>query len=117
MLDDTLKAQLKQYMEYLRRPIRITAALDDRADSAELRRLLDDVGEASSMVEIVTTDGEEAGVRRPSFAIHLPDEPPRLRFAGLPLGHEFTSLVLALLHVGGHPPKVADDVLAQVDGL
>ena len=40
-----------------------------------------------------------------------------MRFAGLPLGHEFTSLVLALLHVGGHPPKVADDVLAQVDGL
>jgi NADH-dependent peroxiredoxin subunit F len=38
-------------------------------------------------------------------------------FAGLPLGHEFTSLVLALLHVGGHPPKVSDEVLSQVDGL
>ncbi len=121
MLDDTLKAQLKQYLEYLRHPIRITAALDDGADSGALRRLLDDVAGASSLVEIVTNDGEEADkdadIRQPSFAIHLPDEPPRLRFAGLPLGHEFTSLVLALLQVGGHPPKVADDVLAQVDGL
>jgi alkyl hydroperoxide reductase subunit F len=117
MLDDALKAQLKGYLEYLRRPIRITAALDDGVDSAAVRRLLDDVAEASSKVEIVTDGDEGAGVRRPSFAVHLPGEPPRVRFAGLPLGHEFTSLVLALLHVGGHPPKVSEEVLAQVDGL
>jgi alkyl hydroperoxide reductase subunit F len=116
MLDDEMKAQLKQYLEYLRRPIEITAALDDGADGQALRALLADIAAASSSVRVIEDSGD-ATVRRPSFAIHLPGEAPRLRFAGLPLGHEFTSLVLALLHVGGHPPKVADDVLAQVDGL
>jgi alkyl hydroperoxide reductase subunit F len=38
-------------------------------------------------------------------------------FAGLPLGHEFTSLILALLHVGGHPPKEEADLLDTVRGL
>lgn len=116
MLDDGMKAQLKQYLEYLRRPIAITAALDDGADGRALRALLADIAAASSSVRVVE-ESPDASVRRPSFAIHLPGEAPRVRFAGLPLGHEFTSLVLALLHVGGHPPKVADDVLAQVDGL
>ncbi|MEO6025376.1 MAG: alkyl hydroperoxide reductase subunit F [Candidatus Binatia bacterium] len=124
MLDDDLKAQLKQYLEYLRRPIQVTAALDDGPDSVALRHLLDDIAAASSNVQIVELPAgvDEVNVmggpvRRPSFAIHLPDEAPRVRFAGIPLGHEFTSLVLGLLHVGGHPPKVSDDVLAQVEGL
>ncbi|MCC6766746.1 MAG: alkyl hydroperoxide reductase subunit F [Deltaproteobacteria bacterium] len=119
MLDDALKAQLGQYLEHLRRPIEVAAALDDGADSAEMRRLLADLAEASSMVRVVedARAGGATGVRRPSFAIHLPGEAPRVRFAGLPLGHEFTSLVLALLHVGGHPPKVGGDALAQVDAL
>jgi NADH-dependent peroxiredoxin subunit F len=38
-------------------------------------------------------------------------------FAGLPMGHEFTSLVLALLHVGGHPPKEEASLLDQVKQL
>jgi len=40
-----------------------------------------------------------------------------LRFAGLPLGHEFTSLVLALLWTGGHPPKVEADVIDSIRAL
>src|SRR5690606_28454515 len=40
-----------------------------------------------------------------------------VRFAGIPLGHEFTSLVLALLQVGGHPPKLSDDVIEQIRNL
>jgi len=120
MLDDALKTQLQQYLERLPREIQITAALDDSAGSTELRALLGDLAAASNRVRVVELDGAAeggAGVRRPSFAIHLPGEAPRVRFAGLPLGHEFTSLVLALLHVGGHPPRVSDQVLAQVEGL
>ncbi len=117
MLDDALKAQLRQYLEYLRRPIEVTAALDGGAAAAEMRRLLADLVAASSMVRVVEDASEGTGIRRPSFAIHLPGEAPRVRFAGLPLGHEFTSLVLALLHVGGHAPKVSDEVLQQVEAL
>jgi NADH-dependent peroxiredoxin subunit F len=117
MLDDALRGQLQQYLAHLRRPIQVTAALDDTAASAALGDLLDELAAASKLVQVVAAGDEGAGVRRPSFAIHLPGEAPRVRFAGLPLGHEFASLVLALLHVGGHPPKVSDQVLGQIEAL
>ncbi|MET0594890.1 MAG: alkyl hydroperoxide reductase subunit F [Polyangiaceae bacterium] len=116
MLDQEMKSQLAAYLEYLKRPIQITASLDDSDASRELRSLLEDIAAASSNVTVV--EGEaDSGERRPSFAIHRPGEPARVRFAGLPLGHEFTSLVLALLHVGGHPPKVSQETLDQVERL
>ncbi len=116
MLDSDLKSQLTTYLAYLQRPIQITASLDDSDAAAELRSLLNDIAGASNHVAVVEAEGPP-GVRVPSFAIHLPGEEPRVRFAGLPLGHEFTSLVLALLHVGGHPPKVDEETLAQMDAL
>jgi alkyl hydroperoxide reductase subunit F len=36
-------------------------------------------------------------------------EQPRVFFAGLPMGHEFTSLILALLQTSGYAPKVSDE--------
>ncbi len=114
MLDDTLKAQLASYLQHLKRPIRISASLDEREASQDTRALLADIQGASPLVEVVETNDAE---RRPSFAIHLPDEAPRVRFAGLPLGHEFTSLVLALLHVSGHPPRVDQESLERGKAL
>jgi alkyl hydroperoxide reductase subunit F len=116
MLDQDMLAKLTSYLGYLRRPLQITAWLDESEGAAELRQLLSEIASASTQVTIVES-AAHAGERRPSFAIHAPGEAPRVRFAGLPLGHEFTSLVLALLHVGGHPPKVSDEVLKQVEGL
>ncbi|HEY6559288.1 MAG TPA: alkyl hydroperoxide reductase subunit F [Polyangiaceae bacterium] len=114
MLDETLKAQLAAYLEYLKRPIRISASLDESDASRETRELLAEIAALSAKVEVVEVNDD---ARKPSFAIHEPDARPRVRFAGLPLGHEFTSLVLALLHVGGHPPKVSAETLAQVEAL
>jgi len=116
MLDSELKLQLKTYLTYLRRPIEITAFLDEQVKSTEIWELVRDIAEASDKIAVrraEVTDGE----RVPSFGVHLPGEKPRVKFAGQPLGHEFTSLVLALLHVGEHPPKVSDAQLAQVSGL
>lgn len=118
MLDEDLKAQLKSYLALLKRPVVLSAAFDDSAASAELRALLADVEQASPLVSIQELSAADAtGVRRPSFAVHVAGEAPRVRFAGLPLGHEFTSLVLALLHVGGHAPKVSAEALQQVEAL
>ena len=121
MLDEDLKAQLKTYLGHLKRPLLLRAELDNRPASSELRALLADIEGASSLIR-VEERVEEAGdpadsVRRPSFSIEAENVPGRVVFAGLPLGHEFTSLVLALLHVGGHPPKVSDAVLQQVESL
>ena len=119
MLSEDLKHQLRAYFERLRRPVRLTAWLDDSQASADTRALLDDLAAASPRIEVVEGDDTEADTdeRRPSFAIHQVDEPPRIRFAGLPLGHELSSLVLALLHVGGHPPKEEQALLEQVRAL
>jgi alkyl hydroperoxide reductase subunit F len=115
MLDDDLKSQLRTYLGYLKRPVVLRAAFDETPASGELRALLADLEQASHLVTI--EEDEAPGVRRPSFAVVSADGEARVRFAGLPLGHEFTSLVLALLHVGGHAPKVSDEVLTQVETL
>ncbi|MBB3345054.1 alkyl hydroperoxide reductase subunit F [Luteimonas sp. RC10] len=114
MLEANLKAQLKGYLARAVRPIHIVASLDDSPKSAELRSLLDDLAEASDRITI-DLGGDDA--RRPSFALTSPGHDISLRFAGLPMGHEFTSLVLALLQVGGHPSKAAQETLEQVAAL
>ena len=112
MLDSDLKAQLQGYLQKLTRPVVLTAALDDGAKSQELRELLVELTRLSAQVTL--REAREPGDRVPSFAIGSPGEDISLRFAGIPMGHEFTSLVLALLQVGGHPSKLAQDVIEQI---
>ena len=114
MLDANIKGQLKAYLEKLQRPIELVATLDDSAKAQEMRSLLTDIAELSHKVSL-REDG--AAALRPSFAIGLPGEAGRITFAGIPMGHEFTSLVLALLQTGGHPPKVDAEVIEQIKAL
>jgi NADH-dependent peroxiredoxin subunit F len=115
MLDANLKTQLKTYLERVTRPIEIVASVDDTAKSQELLTLLNDIATLSERVTVVEQrDNDE---RKPSFSIGEPGKPAGIRFAGIPMGHEFTSLVLALLQVGGHPVKLDDDVIAQIREL
>ena len=95
MLDDTLKSQLAAYLAHLKQPITLTIAKDDSTASRELVELLGEIAAASSLVT-VSEGAVESGTRTPSFSVARTGEPPRVTFAGLPLGHEFTSLVLAL---------------------
>ena len=115
MLDDTLKSQLGAYLERVTLPIEIVASLADDSNSAEMRELLQTIQSLRSDKITVAYDGQDA--RKPSFALKRAGTDTSLRFAGLPLGHEFTSLVLALLWTGGHPPKVEQDVIDQIKGL
>ena len=114
MLDTAIRTQLKAYLEKLRQPIELVASLDDSAKSAEMLKLLHDIGALSPLVS-VRENGTDA--RKPSFSVGRGGEPARIRFAGIPMGHEFTSLVLALLQTGGHPPKVDAAVIEQIKGL
>ena len=120
MLDSDLKTQLQAYLQKLTRPVVITAALDDGETSQELRALLIELTQLSTLVTLREARGisvREPGVRVPSFALGTPGEDISLCFAGIPMGHEFTSLVLALLQVGGHPSKLAQDVIEQIRAL
>ncbi|MBF4992410.1 alkyl hydroperoxide reductase subunit F [Methylophilus sp. QUAN] len=114
MLDDTLKTQLQTYLGMLRQPIRLIASLDNSDNAAKMRELLQEIAALSDKVSLDET-GDDA--RKPSFVIAKEGETRGVRFAAIPLGHEFTSLVLALLWTGGHPPKVEQDVLDQIKAL
>ena len=114
MLDDTLKAQLQQYLGLLRQPIRLIASLDDSETGTDMKSLLETIVGLSDKVTLDTT-GNDA--RKPSFVVAREGQTEGVRFAGLPLGHEFTSLVLALLWTGGHPPKVEPEVIDSIKAL
>jgi alkyl hydroperoxide reductase subunit F len=114
MLEATMKTQLSTYLEMLRQPIRLIASLDGGASSAEMRELLVEIAGLSDKVSFEDS-GSDA--RTPSFVIAREGETTGVRFAAIPLGHEFTSLVLALLWTGGHPPKVDAEVIEQIKGL
>ena len=115
MLDDNLKTQLKGYLEKITHPIEIVAALDDSDKAHEMRNLLQEIFELSPLISLA--EHHEAGVRTPSFSLNRPNTDISVRFAAIPMGHEFTSLVLALLQVGGHPVKLDADVIEQVRAL
>ena len=115
MLDANLSAQLKAYLERVRQPFELVATLDDSAAAAEMRALLEQI---TGLCDHITlrTDGQAS--RRPSFALKRPeDAAARIEFAAIPMGHEFTSLVLALLQVGGHPPKVEAELIEQIRAI
>jgi alkyl hydroperoxide reductase subunit F len=127
MLDTDLKTQLKGYLERLVQPVQIVAAPGDGEKSREMLEFLNEIVSLSPLLtldvrgedpqDVRGGDTQDARRLRPSFALHRPGMEPQVRFAGVPMGHEFTSLVLALLQTGGHPPKADPEVLEQIRGL
>ena len=113
MLDQDLKTQLTAYLEKLQLPIELVASLDDSDAASDLDGLLADIAALSPKISRVA--GDDA--RKPSFEIRRVDSDIAVAFAGIPLGHEFTSLVLALLQVGGHPVKIDEALADQVRAL
>lgn len=119
LLDQETKGALAQYLERLAGPIELVTALDDSERGRQLAELVQEIVAAGGgKVTVREAVGEEvAGGRRPAFAVTRPGEAPRVHFAGLPLGHEFASLILALLQVSGYPPKLEPEVIEQVESL
>ena len=118
-LDTNIKTQLQNYLQLLKEPIELVASLDDSAGAQEMLALLE---ELASMSEKITLSRDDSA-RKPSFsvkrgALHKEaTQPVDIRFAGIPMGHEFTSLVLALLQVGAHPLKLEVEKIAQIAAL
>jgi alkyl hydroperoxide reductase subunit F len=114
MLNESLQSQLRAYLTKMVQPVELVASLDGSQGAQELRSLLETIASLTDKVS-VRLDGEQ--VRRPSFRIRRVGANTSLHFAAVPLGHEFTSLVLALLWSGGHPPKVDAITLDTVRAL
>ncbi|MEN0136558.1 MAG: thioredoxin family protein, partial [Rhodococcus sp. (in: high G+C Gram-positive bacteria)] len=114
MLEASLAGQLKSLLERLTLPIELVSSLDDGPKSTELAELLTEI---AAMSDKVTYERRDDDARRPSFAVRRSGTDVEVRFAGIPLGHEFTSLALALLQVGGYPSKESPELLEQVRDL
>ena len=116
MLDANLKQQLQAYLGRMTQPIEIVATLDSSAAAGEMRELLEEIATLSSLITLRQRDAD-GSVRAPSFSVSRVGSDMGIRFAGIPMGHEFTSLVLALLQAGGHPPKADAAVIEQIMAL
>lgn len=114
MLDETLQSQLRAYLTKIVQPVELIASLDESQGAQEMRALLETIASLTDKVS-VRLDGQQT--RRPSFQIRRVGTSSSLHFAAVPLGHEFTSLVLALLWSGGHPPKVDEASLESIRSL
>jgi alkyl hydroperoxide reductase subunit F len=114
MLDINIQNQLKAYFDKLQQPVELVASLDASAKAQEMREMLHEIAALSPKISL-REDGTSA--RRPSFSVGRAGESGRVHFAGIPMGHEFTSLVLALLQAGGHPPKASEETLEQIRNI
>lgn len=114
MLEQAIKDQLATYLQRLEAPIEIVASLDESDKAVKIREF---VTEVASLSDQVTARFDGMNSRRPSFGIAKSGEQPRVHFAGLPMGHEFTSLILALLQVSGYAPKISTELLNQIKQL
>lgn len=113
MLNDQLKSQLQQLLQLMEGDVVLKASLGSDDKSKELKELLDEVSAASDYITIEASDLK----RTPSFSVDKPNETSGITFAGLPMGHEFNSLVLALLQVSGRPPKEEQAIIDQIKAI
>ncbi|EIU7745100.1 alkyl hydroperoxide reductase subunit F [Vibrio vulnificus] len=115
MLDQAIKQQLTQYLTNLKQDVRLVVSLDDSKGSQDILALANEIADLSPLITVVRDDA--ASTRKPVMTVTNPEKSTALRFAGLPMGHEFTSLVLALLHSGGHPIKLDAETIEQIAQL
>ncbi|PIC70529.1 alkyl hydroperoxide reductase subunit F [Sporosarcina sp. P16b] len=113
MLDANIKAQLAQYLEMMEKEVQLKISVGSDKVSQDMLELVDELASMSSLIKVEKAELE----RTPSFSVNRPGEDTGIVFAGIPLGHEFTSLVLALLHVSGRAPKVDERVIEQVKNI
>ncbi len=110
ILDADLKAQLSQYLDMMEGEVLLKVSAGTDKVSKDMLSLVDELAKLSSKIKIERTKLE----RTPSFSVNRTGEDTGIVFAGVPLGEEFTSLVLALLQVSGRTPKVDQDVIDQI---
>ncbi|WP_172372819.1 alkyl hydroperoxide reductase subunit F [Sporosarcina jiandibaonis] len=113
LLEPDIKAQLAQYLEMMENDVLLKVSTGSDNVSNVMNGLMDELTSMSPRIKVEKAELE----RTPSFSINRIGEDTGVAFAGIPLGHEFTSLVLALLQVSGRAPKVDQKLIDQVKNL
>lgn len=113
ILDKTILQTLQQYLQLLENNITIKISLSDDKISHDMMSLVKEIASLSNLISIE----EEKLERTPSFSINKPGEDTGIVFAGIPMGHEFSSLIMAILQVSGRKPKISDEQIAQIKSI
>ncbi|MEZ2717191.1 alkyl hydroperoxide reductase subunit F [Niallia circulans] len=113
LLDNEIKGQLNQYLQMMEGDVVLKVSTGSDEVSRDMLALVDELATMSSHIKVETAELE----RTPSFSVNRVSEDTGITFAGIPLGHEFTSLVLALLQVSGRAPKVDQKVIDQIKAI
>ncbi len=114
-LDQNIKNQLSTYLAKIINPIEIVYFENDSDKSVEMLDLLTEVDAMSAMITI--KKGDDSSYRSPSFQVNQPDYKTGIVFAGVPMGHEFTSFILAILQTGGYPLKIEKELIEQIKSI
>lgn len=113
MLDENIKSQLNQYLQLLENPIELCVSVTSDEVSKDMLSLVNELASLSPQIKVKETKL----ARTPSFSVNKPGTKPAITFAGVPLGHEFNSLILAILQVSGRPPKTDKKILNRIKSL
>ncbi|WP_290770297.1 MULTISPECIES: alkyl hydroperoxide reductase subunit F [Exiguobacterium] len=113
MLEAAIKQQLDQYLQLMEGDVVLRVSAGEDKVSNEMLELVNELASMSSRISVERATLE----RTPSFSVNRPSEETGIVFAGIPLGHEFTSLVLALLQVSGRAPKVDAETIKQIQNI
>lgn len=113
LLDANIKAQLNQLLALLEGDLTIQLSVGEDKTSTDMRELVTELATMSSRITVEET----TLARTPSFSINKVGSESGVVFAGLPLGHEFNSLVLALLQVSGRAPKVDEATAKRIQAI
>lgn len=113
LLDADIKAQLAQYLQMMEGDVLLKVSTGSDDISRDMLTLVEELAAMSSKIKIEHTLLE----RTPSFSVNRIGEDTGITFAGIPLGHEFTSLVLALLQVSGRAPKIDEKAIEQIKNI
>ncbi|OOR30217.1 alkyl hydroperoxide reductase subunit F [Bacillus cereus] len=113
ILDADIKTQLSQYLQLMENDILLKVSAGEDNVSKDMLALVDELATMSSKITVEKVELE----RTPSFSVNRPGEDTGVVFAGIPLGHEFTSLVLALLQVSGRAPKIEQKLIDQIKNI
>jgi alkyl hydroperoxide reductase subunit F len=112
-LDSQVKSELTPYLDYIEEDIVLRVSPGAGEDG---RRILDFVNEIGEMSRKISVE-EVVLERSPSFTVDKVGESSGIVFAGIPLGHEFTSLVMAMIQVSGRKPKVEEEIITQIKNI
>ncbi|GAF61635.1 alkyl hydroperoxide reductase protein F [Psychrobacter sp. JCM 18903] len=114
MIDKSLLDAIKSYSEKMTRPITFVLGSGEHSKRAELIDFLTKIAGTTDKINFDATATDDSLPSPISFKVvsHVDGEltDTGIVFSGIPGGHEFTSLILAILQAGGHTLKLDESI-------